>query len=81
MTIRHYAQEMGLRLVYDVTLDGFRCTVADMRLADSCGKPTASADGQTLEEAQAALAKFISRRILQDTARPTALYWVPNLTG
>jgi hypothetical protein len=80
MTLREYAEQMGMRVVCEIATDGFRCSLAGLRIADSCGHPSVCAEGENLEEAHAALAAFISGRILQDSVRATALYWVPNLT-
>jgi hypothetical protein len=80
MTLRHYCEQMGLRLVCDLTTDGgFRCSIKDVRLDDSCGKAEAAAEGPSNRAAQRALAQFISGRLLRSTIRETTLYWVPPL--
>jgi hypothetical protein len=77
MDLRTYAQEMGLRIVCELTSTGFRCRIMDVRLDDSCGKPEVAADGATEEKAYRALVHLITGRTLRSTLRSTTLYWVP----
>jgi hypothetical protein len=69
---------MGLRLVCDIAPAGFRCSIKEYRLDDSCGKPVVAADGATLEEAREHLVRLISGRIIRSTVRETYLLWVPS---
>lgn len=80
MTLRDYCEQTGLRIIRDLSPLGHRCTIAGFRLADSCGKPEASAEGPTPEAALAALTAFVSERTLQSIIRPTYRLWVPELT-
>jgi len=78
MTLRSYCEQMGLRLVCDIAPAGFRCSIKDYRLDDSCGKPEIAADGATPEEARERLARFISGRLIRNAIRETYLLWVPT---
>lgn len=80
MTVRQYAEQMGLRLRLDTGAGAWWYWLQGVRLANSGGQP-AAAEGRTSDEALAALATLISRRTLVDAVRATTLYWVPQLTG
>ena len=79
MTLRFYCEQMGLALQYRRANSGWASELIGC-IIESEHVP-ASAHAASKRESRAALAKLIAGQILQEAARPTTRYWVPeNLT-
>lgn len=75
MTLRWYCEQMGLQMQYRRVNGDIACELAGIILEGE--RIPASGIGPTKKAARAALAAVIAGHILQETVRPTTLYWVP----